>query len=194
MIARLLATRSVTRPADQAPAPAARPPADEAPAAHVRRLMILAELLETPVQAAERVAKLAHETLDAQAVAVLVPDEGKWALCVGIGTRPQEDRLRLQGDHWLVRESLRRRHVIVIEDTDIARARLNGSPLAHWKYLLAMPLLGAESLVIAARARGPFDVSRIGTFSDRIGDLDQPLKDALDTRDLARQLQSIYDR
>jgi hypothetical protein len=159
----------------------------------VRKLSGVTRRLESPAQVGERIAALAKEVLSADAAAVLVPDEGGWSVAAGVNVRPVQTRLRLRADHWVIREVLRAGNGLVIEDTDLARGRLAGVPLSQWKHLLALPVPAADSLLILTRADRPFESKDLSRLSRALAGETARLNQALETRDLARDLERFTD-
>jgi hypothetical protein len=134
------------------------------------------------------------ERTEAEAAALLLPDGAVWRVAAGKGLRTLEARVQLSADHWLIGEVARARHGILIEDTDIARQRLRGSPLAHWRQLLAAPAADAEGILLLARSKRPFTEDDLAD-SVRILTLVGPdLRAALDVREVARLLEPFADR
>lgn len=124
------------------------------------------------------------------AVVVLVPDGPLWTVAGAIGHRQLEERLTLSEEHWLVHEVCGAHHGVVVEDTDIARNRLTGAPLAAWPHLMACPLPDVRGLAILARSdNGPAFTSRdLGRASSALADADSLFRSALQLRKLARRL------
>ena len=131
-----------------------------------------------------------QDVVGVDAVAVLVPDGAVWSVVGATGHRHLEERLLLGADHWLVREVTQVRHGVIVEDTDIARARLSGAPLAAWPHLLACPLPAVEGLVILARSDlGPAFTSRdLAHASQALDEAGSLFVSALAVRELARRL------
>jgi hypothetical protein len=135
------------------------------------------------------------EAVGADAAAVLLPDGAVWSVAGAVGHRPLEERLVLEPDHWLVTEVAQVGHGVVVDDTDIARSRLGGAPLAAWPHLLAVPVLGVAGIVVVARS----DSGRAFTPRDfvevarALGEAERLLASALAVRELARQLSRHAD-
>jgi hypothetical protein len=157
----------------------------------IRRLSALPGDLETTAAAADRVAHVAREVVDTDAVAVLLPDRDTWTVSGGIGLRPLERKLRLVPEHWMLREVLRAGTGLIIDDTETVRSRLRDVPLAYRKYLMAVPLTAANALVVVARDAETFGPKDLGALARAVSTTAQLLKQALDTRDLARGLQHL---
>ena len=66
----------------------------------------------------------------ADAGAILVPDGDVWRVAAGVAIRPLEHRLQLTQESWLVENVASAGKGIIIEDSDVARENLRGSPLA----------------------------------------------------------------
>ena len=101
------------------------------------------------------------ERADADAAAVLVPDGPVWRVSGGVGLRPLERRLVLDGSDWLITEIGSAGRAVLIEDTDIIRQQLSGAPLAAWRHLLAVPVPDVRAIVVLARGEEG------GAFTDR---------------------------
>jgi hypothetical protein len=161
-------------------------------AAH--RLAELIDLLPHLRTYSRHVVELIIERTDAEAAALLLPDGPVWRVTAGKGLRTLEIRAQLGGDHWLIGEIARARHGILIEDTDIARQRLRGTPLAHWRQLLGAPIAEVEGILLLARSERPFSEDDL-VESVRILSLVGPdLRAALDVREVARLLEPFVDQ
>ncbi|MEO6713768.1 MAG: hypothetical protein ABIM89_10110 [Mycobacteriales bacterium] len=56
----------------------------------------------------------------------------------------------LSTDSWLVQKAIHEQLAVVIEEPDIARARLRGVPVAHWRHVAAAPIGGDRALLVLA--------------------------------------------
>ena len=101
------------------------------------------------------IVKSAAERTGADAGVVLLPDGGHWRVAGGIGLRPVEYRFELGEDSWLVREIALAARGLIVEDTDIARSRLRGAPLASWRHLMAAPVSRVGAVLLLAREDDP---------------------------------------
>jgi hypothetical protein len=119
---------------------------------------------------------------------VLLPDGDVWRVTGAVGVRPLEWRYVLEPDSWLVTTVVTGDRGIIIEDSDIARQRLGGAPLAHHPQILAAPIPEAGGLVLVARETGPFTEEQLGAVADIAAEAASLLADALRVRDLARAL------
>lgn len=130
-----------------------------------------------------------QEAVGVDAVAVLVPDGRVWAVAGAVGHRHLEERLVLNQDHWLVSVVGQAQNGVLVEDTDIARTRLAGAPLAAWPHLLACPVDG-RGIVVMARAESgpPFSTRDLGRASEALVEAAPLLASSLDVRELARRL------
>jgi hypothetical protein len=107
-------------------------------------------------ETAEAVLTEAIERSGADAGCVLLPDASCWTICASAGLRKRENGARLPSDHWVVREVVEREHAFLVMDSDIARARLANAPLAAWRHLLAVPVLGVGGIILLARDKVTF--------------------------------------
>ena len=129
----------------------------------------------------------------AEAGALLCRDGEVWRVAAGIGLRPLEHRYQLEPAHWLVRTLQLDRKAIVVEDTDIARERLHGAPLASWEQIAAVPLGQSEAFVVVARHGEPFDDTSVELIVRVGAEADSLLHEALQLRELARALAPLTD-
>src|SRR3954470_22592194 len=182
---------------DEAPAPAApaRPTGHREPATSAARVRELVEGVLAAVGELYDVRGAATpvvvESLTAAAAdsgVVLLPDGDLWRVTGAVGVRPLEWRYVLEPDSWLVTTVVSGDRGIIIEDSDIARQRLGGAPLAHHPQILAAPIPGAHGLVLLARETGAFTEQQLGAIADIAAEAAPLLADALRVRDLARAL------
>lgn len=159
----------------------------------VRDLLGRASDLLTLAEVAEVVVLDAVDRVDAEAVALLVPDDEQWRVAGGVGLRPLEWRCEMDGGSWLVGEVVEGAAGLVVEDTDIARQRLQGAPLVAWRQLLAVPVPGVRGCLLAARSEAPFTVDDVARLADLAREAAEPLADAVALRRLARSLRSHLD-
>ena len=185
--------KSVTAQGSVPAQPVPRDAVDD-PADLVQRLGQLAGELYGVPETAQVVIADAVDRVSAEAGAILCPDEGAWRVSGGVQLRALEHRSILQPDSWLVQEIAERQRGVIIEDTDIAREKLHGTPLASWRHLLAAPVPDVKAVLILARRQDvPFTEADLGVLA-RIGTEAGPLlKAAMDTRELARVLSDFRD-
>jgi hypothetical protein len=119
---------------------------------------------------------------------VLLPDGEVWRVAGAAGVRPLEWRYVVEPDSWLLTTVVAGDRGVIVEDSDIARQRLSGAPLAHHPQLLAAPIPQARGLVLIGRETGAFTEKDLSAVADIASDADSVLVDALRVRDLARAL------
>lgn len=144
-------------------------------------------------EVAEVIRRNCAEAVECAASAVLVPDGDAWRVSAGKHLRPLEERLQITKDHWLVTEVASAHHGLLIKDTDIARTKLSGSPLASWPNLLVLPVEEAGAIVLLARDSKGFGRGDLIKVRHALGDSGAQLQDAVDVRDLARRLAGFTD-
>jgi hypothetical protein len=173
------------------PVPVAAPPpvpvADE-PVHLVRRLRPLVGRLSRVPEVAELLRQRCAAVVPCEASAVLVPDGEIWRVAAGHQLRPLEGRVQVDAAHWLVTEVIGQGHGLLIRDTDIARTRLSGAPLAAWPNLMALPITEVNAIVLLARQVKEFSRSDLTKGKQAIGPAAMQLGEAMDVRDLARAL------
>jgi hypothetical protein len=182
---------AVDSPAEPAP-PGVTVVRDD-PVALVRALRPLVGRLSRVAEVAELVRKRVVTAVPCEASAVLVPDGDVWRVAAGAALRPLEERLQIDAAHWLVSEIVGSGHGILICDTDIARTKLSGSPLAAWPNLLALPVAEVAGVVLLARQVKPFSREDVTKAKQAIGPAGLQLSEAVDVRDLARALAPFLD-
>lgn len=125
---------------------------------------------------------------DADSGVVLLREEGEWLVVAGVGLRPLEYRARLHDDHWVVRSATTLGAVVRIEDTDVARQRLAGLPIAGSRNLL-LAALGDQQALLAVGRTEPFVEQDVATLAElcreALGHLDAAVKLRLLARALA---------
>ena len=177
--------------------PEAGPESPAGPAAAtalVRQLAAAVHELYGVRETAEVVVADAVERTAADAGALLVPDGGRWRVAAGINLRPLEHRYELDSDSWLVDEIARGYRGAIIENTDVARSPLHGTPLASKRHLLAVPVPIVEGLLLVARNDDPAFTEDDVVMLARVGQEAAPLLSAaLDTRALARAMWEFSD-
>ncbi len=159
----------------------------------VRRLFRHRDELVGIGEVAEVVLAEAQERAGAEAGCVLLPDGRVWRVSASAGARSLENRLLLEAKHWLVEELVGQRHGVVMTDSDIARSRLVGAPLAHWRHLLGVPIGEVDGMILLARETTAFaerDLTAVAGVAEEAGPL---LSSALDLRRLARALADYAD-
>jgi hypothetical protein len=211
----ITAPPTVTRPRGFPPRPtvpsAPPPPAEPTPttarptrpspspsgdvAGLVEALAARADELYSVSETGQVVAEQALETVAADASVVFVPDDGGWRVVGGVGLRPLERRAVLSRDSWLVDVVALSHRGVVVEDSDIARSRLGGVPLAHLAHLLAVPVPAVDGLVLLARAAElAFTQDDVAALSGLSGEAGALLQAAVRARGLARSLSRLVDR
>lgn len=164
------------------------------PADLVRRLAPLADDLYGVPETAQVVIADAVDRVAAEAGAILCPDNGGWRVSGGVTLRPLENRIVLQSEAWLIQEVAEDGRGIIIEDTDIARDKLHGSPLASWRQLMVAPVPDVKGVLILARdGDTPFTEQELAVVAALGAEAAPLLKAALGTRDLARRLAGFED-
>lgn len=165
------------------------------PDALVPALLAVSDRLYGVRETGTAVAGHVKEVVGVDAVAVLVPDGAVWTVAGAVGHRHLEERLTVTADHWLVKEVTEVQHGVIVEDTDIARARLAGAPLAAWPHLLACPLTSVHGLVLLARSdNGPAFTSRdLAHASQALGEAGPLFSAAVLVRELARRLRTMAE-
>lgn len=173
---------------------ATRRKAGDEPVELVRALARSLDRLYGVPETAEVIITDAVALTKADAGALMVPDGGDWRVAAGVGLRPLEHRYELRAESWLVQEIARGLKGAIVEDSDIARERLQGAPLASWRHLLAAPVPEVQALLILARREDPpfdeHDLAALATVGAEAGPL---LAAAIDTRALARRLWEFRD-
>ena len=161
----------------------------------VRSLLSRVAELDGVATTTDVIVKSAAERTGADAGVVLLPDGGHWRVAGGIGLRPVEYRFQLGEDSWLVREIAFGSRGLIVEDTDIARSRLRGAPLASWRHLMAAPVsrVGAV-LLMARRDDPPFDEAALSALAEVTDEAGPLIAVAMDVRALARALEDFRDR
>lgn len=163
------------------------------PVGLVRGLTTLVDRLTSVPAAAEALRTRCASAVRCEASAVLVPDGSAWRVSAGEHLRPLEERLQIDQTHWLVAEVVKAGHGVIILDTDIARTRLTGAPLASWPNLLALPVTEVGALVLLARQSQPFGRGDLTKGQRAIGQAAVDLRAALDVRSLSRALARFVD-
>ncbi|HET7736865.1 MAG TPA: hypothetical protein VFK52_12880, partial [Nocardioidaceae bacterium] len=128
-----------------------------------------------------------------EASVVLVRDGDSWRVAAGEHLRPLEERLQVAGDHWLVKEVVDSHHGVTITDTDIARTRLGGAPLASWPNLMALPVDDVQAFVVLARTAKAFTRKELNLARREIDTFGDQIHDAIDVRALARRMREFLD-
>jgi len=128
-----------------------------------------------------------------EASAVLVPDGDAWRVSAGDRLRPLEERVQVAAQHWLITEVVGKGHGLLFRDTDVARTKLSGAPLASWPNLLALPVDEVDAVVLLARRDKPFAGADLTAAKQSLGSVAQQLAEAVDVRQLARALNVFLD-
>jgi hypothetical protein len=125
---------------------------------------------------------------DVLAAVVLLPDGDVWRVCAAIGARPLEWRYVLEPDSWVVTTVVDGNRGVIVEESDIARQRLGGAPLAHHKHLMIVPIVGPRGVIVLARESEPFTEAELTAIAQIAADAGRVLSDGVAVRDLARAL------
>jgi len=143
---------------------------------------------------AQVVASQVVEQAGADAGALLLPDGGRWRVAGAVGLRPLEERYELARDAWLVSSVAASHRGLIVEESDIVRRELHGAPLAHWRHLMAVPVLVVEGVVLLARTATPFTEPELALAARLAADAGPPLAAAIEVRRLARLLEPFVER
>ncbi|MGN6333594.1 MAG: hypothetical protein ACTHOD_18415 [Motilibacteraceae bacterium] len=146
-----------------------------------------ADLRALDMVASDVVAALAT-ACDADALALLVPDERQHVVLAGRGLRPLEARLTVPADCWLAGQLTSVGPVLLVEDTDRHRAELACVPVARHRHLLALSWSAPDLLLLAGRSNPPFARADVVGVLSTMPTVAGRLADALSLRDLARTL------
>jgi hypothetical protein len=160
---------------------------------YVELLLRDVNVLPRLARTAEVVRKDATAAVPAEASVVLVPDGEVWRVEAGHNLRPLEERLQIDPTHWLVAEVAMQRRGLMIRNTDIARNRLAGAPLASWANWLAMPVGDTDVIVVLAREDRPFAKADMARATKAIAHLTADVRHAVAVRALARALADFRD-
>lgn len=183
----------VGRPSPVTATPSAPVASDDA-IALVRHLSRLVSKLYGVPETAEVIVTDAVDRTNADAGALLVPDDGCWRVSAGVGLRPLEHRYELHADSWLVQQVAHYHKGAIVEESDVAREQLQGAPLASWRHLLAAPVPQVAALLILARREDPpFDESDLAALASLGSEAGPLLAAAIDTRSLARSMWEFRD-
>jgi hypothetical protein len=125
---------------------------------------------------------------DVLAGVVMLPDDGLWRVCAAVGTRPLEWRYVLEPDSWIVTTVVDGERGVIVEDSDIARQRLGGAPLAHHPLLMILPIPGPRGVVVLARESEPFTETELTSLAAVAAGAGPALSEGLAIRELARSL------
>jgi hypothetical protein len=125
---------------------------------------------------------------------LLVPDGGLWRVAAGVAIRPLEYRLQLTQESWLIDNVAGAGKGILIQDSDVARQNLRGSPLASRAHLLAVPVPEIHAVLLLARDRDePFTEQALASVADLAAESVPLLQRAMELRELARALSRHLD-
>ncbi|HEX4818446.1 MAG TPA: hypothetical protein VFV66_37390 [Nonomuraea sp.] len=187
-------------PARFASAPPARPAAPTPPptkreSAMTRVTALIDDTPRLPLvrSVAETLRRHLTAAVGCDASGVLVRDNDIWRVAAGEHLRPLEERLQLASDHWLVAEVIEAHHGLIIKDTDIARTRLGGAPLASWPNLMALPVADVQAFVLLARSAKVFTRKELTLARREVDGFRDQLQDSIDVRTLARRLREFLD-
>ncbi|MDQ1294800.1 MAG: hypothetical protein QG608_2685 [Actinomycetota bacterium] len=181
--------------ADTAAAAAADTAAEDHLPTLVRELLEHVPDLFGVRDAAQVLAEELRDRAEAEAVAVLVPDNGVWRVDGGVGLRPAERRMPLESGHWLVTEAVAQGRPVLLADTDQVRRRLANAPLSTWHRLMAVPFPTVHAVALLARGHDApsFEESDVRTVAAAIEEATSLFRTAMDVRDLARKLSTFQD-
>lgn len=142
---------------------------------------------------ADITAAAAADSLGGQACALLLPDGDRWRVSGSFGLRPTETRLTLESDHWLVRDLMQSRRGAIIDNSDVARARLVNAPLASYDQLLVASELGTQALLMLGRREEAFTEDDLDGARAVLDEASAPVAEALAIRRLSRDLLRFID-
>jgi hypothetical protein len=165
----------------------------ETPATIVRALLAAADGISNLSEVGEIVVVEAVNKTGATAGALLLPDGDVWRVAGGVRLRPLETRCQLEADSWLVETVAHGDRGVIIEDTDIARQRLHGAPMANRNQLVAAPVPEVHGVLLLGRDEVPFDEAALQALAAVGREAVEPLQEALDARELARRLENRRD-
>ena len=136
----------------------------------------------------------ARRRVRADAAALLVADGERWRLAATEDVGDAERGEALLPASWLASTIGTARRGLVVEDSELARERLLGAPLARRRHVLASPVWPAPVVLLLARNEDPDfgedDVTALVSLAEEAGPL---LAAALDARALARTLTPLRD-
>lgn len=180
---------------DTAPAPLATEPIPEFTSGDpVHWLLDEAESYYTLQELAEVVVEDAVARSMAEAGALLVPDGALWRVAGGVGLRPLEYRLQLAPEAWIVENIATAGKGVLIQDSDVARLDLRGTPLASRTHLMAVPVPRVRAILLLSRDRDePFTEASLGALVGLAKEAGPLLESAIDLRTLARVLSKHLD-
>ncbi|MCZ3387859.1 MAG: GAF domain-containing protein [Actinomycetia bacterium] len=125
----------------------------------------------------------------ADAGALLVPDGALWRVAAGVGLRPLEHRLQLLPEAWIVDNVATAGKGVLIQDSDVARLDLRGTPLASRNHLMAVPVPIVRAVLILSRdGSEPFTERSLSSLVDLADEAGPLIEQAVDLRTLARLL------
>ncbi len=181
------------------PAPSFTPvgtvPAAGAAEELVQALLAAAPSLYGVAETAGVIADEAMARVEADGVAVLVPDDNEWRVAAGVGLRALEMHIGLPDDAWLVRQVAQADRGFIIRDSDIARRALLGVPMASKSHLMAAPVPDVGAILLVGRDHDPiFDEADLAALGSLAREATEVLRAALDVRRLARSLHDAEDR
>jgi hypothetical protein len=165
----------------------------DAAAALVRQLLAVADGVAGLAEVGEIVVAEAVTHTVATAGALLLPDGEVWRVAGGVRLRALERRCQLDANSWLIATVAHGDRGVIIEDTDIARQRLHGAPLANRHQLLAAPVPVLHGVLLLGRDELPFGESDLETLAAVGREAVEPLREALESRELARRLNEFRD-
>ncbi|HTY73161.1 MAG TPA: hypothetical protein VMI11_12165 [Actinomycetes bacterium] len=192
--------------ADEAPAPV--PPAghvidlrggeaEQARAADVRAavrrlLEQVDEVYGVPESAAVVLAE-ARARVGADAAVLLVADGERWRPAAVEGLTDEERVDVLPPSSWVASTIGSARRGLVVEDTDLARERLDGVGLGARRHVLVAPMAPSGAVVVLAREDPAFTDGEVSSLVDLAEEAGPLLVAAQDARSLARALAPLRD-
>jgi hypothetical protein len=164
-------------------------------AALIRDTRALVDRLPLLAEVAGGVAAQAVAATRSAAAALFLPDDDIWRVAAGVGLRTLELHVALTASDWLVNELAQLGHGIIAENSEEARKRLMGVPLATWPQVLAAPADGVGGLALVARSNeDPYTVEDLDALVAVLSAGESVLSESLHVRDLARALEPWRDR
>jgi len=154
----------------------------------VHGLLACVDQLYDVRDAADALVQEAATATGATSGVVMLPDGDVWRVCGATGVRPLEWRYIVEHDSWMAATVVDGDRGVIVEDSDIARQRLGGAPLAHHKQLMAAPIAAPRGLIILARDDEPFNETELTRLASLAADAGNLLAEALSVRALARAL------
>jgi hypothetical protein len=95
------------------------------------------------------------------------------------GLRGPEQKRSLSQDHWLVQQVIDWQRPVVLTGSDLTRTRMDNAPLARRPHLMAVPIAGANALILLARDTDGFDEQDVAAVVEAADEATPPLVAAL---------------